>query len=266
MINKIRIVTAQFPVSANISKNLKYMIQLMERANRMTADVVHFSETCLGGYAGSEFKTWTGYEWKTLKKAEQTLQQLAKDLKLNIIYGTNHRVTDDDIRNRLIYVSDKGKCLAYYDKRFCTPGDLAFYKSGKRFVTFTIKGFKCGLFICYDLRFPELYREYKKRGVQIVFQSFYNAREKGPTVQTKIMRQTMQSHAATNYFYVSANNSSCYYQSWSSLFILPDGTIAKSCRRHRTDLILNEISSKDKYYDASGPFRDRAMSGILYSE
>ena len=80
------------------------------------------------------------------------------------------------------------------------------------------------------------------------------------------MRATLQARAAINYLYISANNSSGYYQAWPSVFVLPDGTIVKSCRRHRTDLIVNEISSKDEYYDASAPFRNRAMAGALYSE
>ena len=33
-----------------------------------------------------------------------------------------------------------------------------------------------GVAICYDYRFPELYREYKRLGVEVIFQSFHNAR------------------------------------------------------------------------------------------
>jgi predicted amidohydrolase len=122
------------------------------------------------------------------------------------------------------------------------------------------------MLICYDVRFPELYREYTKRRVQVVFHSFYNARAKHANVHTTIMRPTLQAHAATNHLYVSGTNSSGYYQSWPSIFVLPDGTISQACRQHRRGLILNDISTKDNYYDASGEYRDRAMRGILYSE
>jgi predicted amidohydrolase len=122
------------------------------------------------------------------------------------------------------------------------------------------------LLICYDVRFPELYRAYKKRQTQVIFQSFYNARAKGANIHTKIMRQNMQVRAATNYFHLSGNNSSGYYQSWPSVFILPDGTIKAACPQHKTSLIVNEISSTDQFYDASKGHRERAMSGVLYSE
>ncbi|HJP33072.1 MAG TPA: carbon-nitrogen hydrolase family protein [Candidatus Latescibacteria bacterium] len=262
---RLRIATAQFPVGRGIERNLKYMVELTGEAKRKKGDVVHFSETCLGGYAGSEFRSWEGYDWKLLADAEQSLLQLSKKLRIGIVYGTNRKVSGTDVRNSLVYIN-AGKRVAHYDKRFCTGGDLKFYNSGKRFVTFELKGFKCGLLICYDVRFPELYREYKKRKTQVVFQSFYNARAKKANIHTTIMRPSLQTRAATNYLYISANNSSGYYQSWPSIFVLPDGTIAQSCRQHRTGLILNEIRSKAKFYDASGSNRDRAMAGVLYSE
>ncbi|MCD6121400.1 MAG: carbon-nitrogen hydrolase family protein [Spirochaetales bacterium] len=262
----INIATAQFPVSANISRDLSYIKKLTHSARRENADIIHFPETCLGGYAGTDFKTWANYNWDEQRNAENIILELAKKLEIGIIYGTNYRVTDSDIRNSIIYISKEGKPSARYDKCFCTEQDLKHYTSGKHFSSFNINSFKCGLLICYDLRFPELYREYKKLKVDIIFQSFYNSRFKGRTIHTSIMRPTIQTRAATNYFYISASNSCAYYQSWPSVFILPDGTIKSSCIQHRTGLIFNTVSAVDKYYDASGLYRDRAMAGILYSE
>lgn len=262
----LKIATAQFPVSSNITRNLNYIKELTVKAKGKEADIIHFPETCLGGYAGTDFKSWDSYNWDQQEKAEKDILNLSKELKIDIIYGTNYRITNSDIRNAVIYISDKGKIIARYEKRFCTPNDLKYYKSGKHFSTFELNGFKFGLLICYDLRFPELYREYKKLNVDIIFQSFYNSREKGHNIHTVIMRPTIQARAATNYFYISASNSSGYYQSWPSIFILPDGTIKSACMQHRSGFIVNTISSQDRYYDASSPYRERAMAGILFSE
>ena len=263
---KLRIATAQFPVSASIGRNYGYIADLSARAKKEGAEIVHFSETCLGGYAGTEFKSWEGYDWRGLKGAEAELRALAKGLKIGLVYGTNHRVAQGDVRNALVYVSKEGKRVCRYDKRFCTGGDLRFYRAGQRFATFSINGFKCGLLVCYDVRFPELYRAYKKKRVQVIFQSFYNARSRGANIHTQIMRPTLQARAASNYFYISGNNSSGHYQSWPSVFVDPDGTIRASCRQHRTDLMVNQIDSSATFYDASGPFRQRAMDGVLFSQ
>ena len=262
---KLRVATAQFPVAASIARNLRYMADLICQAKEQKADVAHFPETCLGGYAGCEFKSWDGYDWDELQAADDELRRLAGKLRIALVYGTNHRISAGDVRNALFYVATAGQREWRYDKRFCTTGDLEYYRAGQRFVTFELKGFTCGLLICHDMRYPELYRAYKKRGVQVLFQSFYNARGQGPNIHTEIVRPSLQTHAAENYFYISAPNASGHYQSWPSTFVLPDGRIGASCRQHRAGLVVNEIDARDKFYDASAAFRARAMRGVLYS-
>jgi len=77
------------------------MRQLTQRAKAQRADVVHFSETCLGGYAGAEFKSWDGYDWAGLKAAEDELRQLAKKSQIGLVYGTNHRISSDGVGDGL---------------------------------------------------------------------------------------------------------------------------------------------------------------------
>ena len=132
-------------------------------------------------------------------------------------------------------------------------------------MNFTVKGVKCSLLICYDLRFPELYRQLWKQGVECIFQSFYNARQKGPSVHSEIMRQTMQCRAATNYFWVSMTNANGYYSPYPSCFIQPDGRIVARLKSHRAGVMVNTVDTKRKYYDAPGDFRKLAVAGKLSS-
>jgi predicted amidohydrolase len=43
------------------------------------------------------------------------------------------------------------------------------YEAGSRPVMLMLEGWRCGLSICYDLRFPELYRLYADRGAHLLF-------------------------------------------------------------------------------------------------
>lgn len=128
--NDLTISTAQFPVSKNINKNLDYIKKMTHQAKKEKADLIHFSETCLGGYAGTDFSNWDTYDWELQRLAEVEILPLAKNLNLGIIYGSNHRISSGDIRNALKYVSGNGQLVTRYDKRFCTPEDLKYYRSG----------------------------------------------------------------------------------------------------------------------------------------
>ena len=196
----------------------------------------------------------------------QAVCDQARRLKLWVVLGSAHQLTPPHKPTNCLYlIGPDGRIRDRYDKRFCTGADLRAYTPGNHFVIFTLNGVKCSLLICYDLRFPELYRELKKRGVQALFQSFHNAYTDGPGIHNVIMRRTMQAHAGINYLWVSANNSSGYYSRWPSVFIRPDGSVAQSLRSNAAGLMVNTIDTTKSYYDASAPFRSRAMRGVLHS-
>jgi len=189
---------------------------------------------------------------------------LAEKLRLWVILGSTHRLTrPNKPHNSLYLISPQGKIVGRYDKRFCIPGEIRKITPGDHFVNFRINGVKCSLLICFDVRFPEIYRQLYKQKVNCILQSFYNARQKGPSVHTHIMRQTMQCRAATNHFWVSMANSSSYYSPYPSCFIQPDGKIVRQLRQNRAGMMVNTVNLGKKFYDPMVNFRDMAISGVL---
>ena len=260
----LKVATCQFAVGRSIKRNSLAICEFMHKAKKAKADIVHFSECALSGYVGTEFPNFDGYDWELLKEETRKIMALAAKLKLWVVLGSTHRLTEPNKPyNSLYLIGPDGRIVDRYDKRFCTPGDLRRLSPGNRFVNFTIKGVKCSLLICFDLRFPELYRALYKQGINCIFQSFYNARQKGPSVHTHIMRQTMQCRAATNHMWVSMSNSSGYYSPYPSCFIQPDGKIIRQLRANRSGLMVNAVDLGRKFYDPMADFRDMAISGKL---
>jgi len=269
----LKVATCQFAVSRSIKRNSRAIHEFLRKAEKAKADIVHFSECALSGYVGTDFPNFEGYDWDLLKAETEKIIALTAKLGLWIVLGSTHRLTPDkSIRGRaepnkphnsLYLINPEGRIVDRYDKRFCTPGDLRRLTPGDRFANFTIKGVKCSLLICFDLRFPELYRALYKEGVNCIFQSFYNARQSGPSVHTHIMRQTMQCRAATNHFWVSMANSSGYYSPYPSCFIQPDGKIARQLKANRPGLMVNKVDLSRKFYDPMADFREMAISGRL---
>ena len=263
---KLKIATCQFAISGQVRRNAAQIKRQIEQAKKQRAQVVHFPEAALSGYAGVDVKTWEGYDWDALREETEAICRLAKQKRVWVILGSAHPLTGRHKPHNCLYaITPEGEIADRYDKCFCTGGDLKHYSPGDHLVVLDIHGVRCGLLICYDVRFPEVYRAYKKQEVECVFDSFYNARSTGPRIHTIIMRPTLQAHAATNYFWISAPNASGHYQTWESVFIQPDGVIAQSLKRNQAGVMVNTVDTDAKLYDASKPFRDRAMKGILHS-
>jgi len=79
--------------------------------------------------------------------------------------------------NTCLVFAPSGDCVAHYDKMHlfdATVGNTSFaesvyFRAGTHPKTLSIASFKCGLSICYDLRFPELYRYYSQQQCDVLF-------------------------------------------------------------------------------------------------
>jgi len=117
---KLTIGTCQFPVSKDIKSNTRYVLRQMKQGRKNGAEVVSFSEAALSGYAGCEFPTFEGYDWPLLERCTQQVMDLAKELKLWVVLGSSHRLTDKlKAHNSHYIINDRGRIIDRYDKMFC---------------------------------------------------------------------------------------------------------------------------------------------------
>jgi predicted amidohydrolase len=262
---KIRVASCQFPVSADIKANYQWIENQIIEAKLKKADIIHFPECALSGYPGSDMNSLDNFKWDELFRATDSVMSLARQLKIWVVLGSMHRLSGSNKPHNCLYlINPEGKIADRYDKRFCTEGDLKFFTPGDHFVTFNINGISCGLLICYDARFPELYRQYRKLDADVIFQSFYNARQKKGSIHPVIMHITAQAMAGANYFYMSLTNSSAA-ESWPCYFITPDGLIQNKLADNEPGVLISDIDISKSYYDASKPFRMDAINGKLNS-
>ena len=118
----------------------------------------------------------TGFSMNAEKIAEEPngessnkLCQLAAQYNLNVIAGITEK-QDDHFLNVGLYIDRKGNIQSKYIKNYpySPSGEAAVYQRGNQSVIFDLEGISSSLFICYDLRFPELFRPVCKQ-VSIIF-------------------------------------------------------------------------------------------------
>ncbi|HOD85294.1 MAG TPA: nitrilase-related carbon-nitrogen hydrolase [Methanoculleus sp.] len=73
-------------------------------------------------------------------------------------------------KNTVVVTGADAKLMAAYAKihLFSPDGEDRAYEAGDRIATFTLDGTVFGLAVCYDLRFPELFRIYALAGAECV--------------------------------------------------------------------------------------------------
>src|SRR3954469_9920401 len=137
----LRLATCQFPVSADVKDNGNWVRTQMRQACDRGADLIHFPECALSGYAGVDLPSIEDLDWEALHRETEAVLALARELGVWVVLGSTHRLSGDHRPHNCLYViGPEGTVVDRYDKRFCTAGDLKHYSPGDHFVTFEVHG------------------------------------------------------------------------------------------------------------------------------
>lgn len=135
-----------------------------------TPDIVFLPELWTVGWDCPSFPE--SAETLEESKAIKMLQEIAKKFNVNIIGGSFVRKDGDKLFNTCPVIGRNGELICTYDKNhlFSYLGDTenSYITVGSNPVMVEIEGVKLGLTICYDIRFPEIYRAYRKAGADIL--------------------------------------------------------------------------------------------------
>jgi predicted amidohydrolase len=153
-----------YPAWEDKQANKSKINQLVKNLSS-TPEVLIFPELTLTGFTMRSKR----FSEKTDGETIQFFFSLAEKCSSHVIYGFIEE-EDGSFYNTLVHLTPRGKIACKYQKihPFSFTGENRHYASGERQQVTTIKEFSIGLSICYDLRFPELYRYYAKSGVDII--------------------------------------------------------------------------------------------------
>ena len=99
------------------------------------------------------------------------LSDIARKNNINLIAGFPMKSPAEEKGRNIAVVYDRtGMLVATYTKMhpFCLADEGKYYIAGENITTFDIDGMPSSVFICYDLRFPEVFRKVAKQ-VKAIF-------------------------------------------------------------------------------------------------
>lgn len=148
---------------ANLAKAEIFIIE----AKRRGSDIIVFPEM------------WTtGFQWNWIDKElahhnliNKQVSLLASKHNISILGSTLHVDINGSKTNRAVLYDTNGLINATYDKAhlFFGAEENKHLKAGTKLTTFSHGFGKSGFSICYDIRFPELFRSYALQDVKIIF-------------------------------------------------------------------------------------------------
>lgn len=230
----MKVACIQLSSGENYNKNFVDIIKFLKQAIKNKADLIITPET--SSLMSSNQKHLHKYSYKMNKDPIiKMIKKISKKNKKWIIIGSMCVKVQNKLRNRSILIGPSGKIEAYYDKinmfdvkvsKREKHNESKIFQAGKKLVTKKLPWGKIGLTICYDLRFPDLYRNLSKHNLCFI------------TVPSAFTKHTGRRHwltllkarAIENFCYIFApnqtgKNTSSRETFGHSVIISPDGKI-----------------------------------------
>ncbi len=178
----MKVAALQMVSTPDVAENLEVAWQLLQQARDAGAELAALPEYfCAMGLRDTDK---LGYmEAFGQGPIQEFLARAARELDLWIVGGTLPLAADDaqHVRNTTLVFSPGGECVARYDKihlfrydngreRYDESQVIAAGQTPVRLDITDRSGehWRLGLSICYDLRFPELYRAHAQRGCDLL--------------------------------------------------------------------------------------------------
>ncbi len=155
----MKIAAAQIACAlGKLDANLLKVREFSLRAKDAGADLVVFPEMIDTGYSMPVIQACAS-RWT--EGAVPELEQIAKTFSIAIVAGVSER-EGECIYNAQVFIDARGKIMANYRKTHLFAEvpveEHKCFLPGDKLTSFEQAGLRLGLSICYDLRFPEVYR------------------------------------------------------------------------------------------------------------
>jgi len=220
---KIRICSAQVSsIWENPEKTLEKIRPLIRHAASSGAEIIVFPEQFATGWDPSSTKNSQDLNGSIVS----TLREYAREYSIAILGSFREQTSFDKIQNSGIVIGKMGEILAKYAKMhlFSPAREDEKFSPGENLGMFSLGSLKCGIAICYDLRFPSLFQIYAEHGVQAVI-----VPAAWPKSRSRYWELFLTSRAAENQMYLIGVNTTgttpVDTYSGSSMMVDPHGVI-----------------------------------------
>ena len=232
----MKVACIQLSSGENYDKNIKNIIKYINEAIKNKSDLIITPETSSIITSDKKILFANTYTMKVDPLIKE-IKKIAKKFKKWILIGSLPIKDGKKFRNRSIMIGPNGKIVKYYDKismfdvkltKKETHKESKTFKPGSKLVSVNLPWGRLGLTICFDLRFPEIYRNLSKKKLNFI---------SVPSAFTKITGQKhwitlLKARAIENFCYIFAPNQTGKNTKkretfGHSVIISPDGKILK---------------------------------------
>lgn len=229
----------QFAVTKNITRNVEIIKNAILHAAQQNVKLLVFPECALTGYPPHDRNDPSSVSFSELVKAYRLLQELADTCEMHIICGT---ITNDPghYYNSAIMLSPH-HTPQFYHKRALWGWDQDHFSQKTTSGIFQAEGLTIGVRICFEVRFPEFFRELYREHTDLNVILFYDVADYNDTDRYELIRSHIRTRAVENVTHTLSVNTIGPYQTAPTALFDRSGHPLAELNPGREQLLLYDL-------------------------
>lgn len=258
----MKIAVFQFTASNNITDNYSAIQRAITEAHRQHVRLLVFQECALSGYPPVETEKIEEIDFLQMDSCITGIKKHAKQYDMYIAVGSI-RKSNLQYYNSILLINPAGEYSGIYDKRALWGWDSENFVPGESVGIYQIDEMPVGFRICYEVRFPEYFRELFAADVSLCFVSFCDVSKQMDAERYETLKAHLITRAAENVMTVVSVNSTSFYQTAPTAVFSPDGHLIDQALHDMEYLLVYDYQTPKNTFSGEGR---KKLSDLLMSE
>lgn len=240
----------QFAVTSNIHQNLQTMESAIAQASKEHIQLLVFPECALTGYPPRDMAYSASADFEALDSCCIRLQELSEAHNIHLVVGSITRDLGRYFNSAIVFTPHGQKHV--YHKRALWGWDRDNFTPGKAPGIVEIDGFRIGVRICFEVRFPEYFRELYRAETDLNVILFYDVSDYDDAERYNLIKSHIRTRAVENVCHTLTVDTIRPYQTAPTALFDRSGCVVTELPRNSEGLMVCELEKKELDFGERG--------------
>lgn len=246
----MRVGAYQFDVTGKIQKNTEIICDAIKKAAEAGVQLLVFPECALTGYPPRDIESPSLVDFEETERAYDKVQSLVDDYGISVLLGTIIQEEKSTYNSVMLLESHKRQVI--YNKRALWGWDRDNFSEGNLSGIFGVEGLRIGVRICFEVRFPEYFRELYLEHTDLNIILFYDVTDTEDEGRYELIRSHVRTRAVENATYTLSVNDIAPFQTAPTGLYDRSGRVLAELKPNEEALLIYDLDVKQPDFGEQG--------------